>query len=109
MSKKINPSFRIFSALMMIFVVAGHADFGVFDVAGMFPYYSFHVGAFVFISGYFYLREEEDNPLGYLKKEGSTSFAALFCLEPALRSFCMGVKKLRICHRKSGKLQNAVH
>ena len=47
MEKKIEPSFRILSALAIIFVVAGHADFGVFDVAGMFPYYSFHVGVFV--------------------------------------------------------------
>ena len=45
-SNKINPSFRILSAFAIIFVVAGHADFGVFDIAGMFPYYSFHVGVF---------------------------------------------------------------
>ena len=31
--QKINPSFRILSAFAIIFVVAGHADFGVFDIA----------------------------------------------------------------------------
>lgn len=69
MKQKINPSFRILSALAMIFVVAGHADFGVFDIAGMFPYYSFHVGVFAFISGYFYKEENERNIGNYVKKK----------------------------------------
>lgn len=94
MSKKINPSFRIFSALMMIFVVAGHADFGVFDVAGMFPYYSFHVGAFVFISGYFYRREEEDNPLGYLKKKAVHLLLPYFAWNLLYGLFAWGLRSL---------------
>ena len=69
MEKKIEPSFRILSALAIIFVVAGHADFGVFDVAGMFPYYSFHVGVFVFISGYFYREENELQMIAYIKRK----------------------------------------
>lgn len=68
-TKQINSTFRILSALAMIFVVAGHADFGVFDIAGMFPYYSFHVGVFAFISGYFYKEENEKNVSGYIKKK----------------------------------------
>ncbi|MBR5597852.1 MAG: acyltransferase family protein [Lachnospiraceae bacterium] len=67
--KKINPRFRILSALAIIFVVAGHANLGVFDMAGMFPYYSFHVGVFVFISGYFYKVENEYNIKNYLIKK----------------------------------------
>ena len=67
--QKINPSFRILSAFAIIFVVAGHADFGVFDIAGMFPYYSFHVGVFAFISGYFYKEESESNVGNYLFKK----------------------------------------
>lgn len=66
---KINPKFRILSAFAIIFVVAGHADFGVFDVAGVFPYYSFHVGVFAFISGYFYKEEYEKNIKKYLIKK----------------------------------------
>ncbi|MBR5578642.1 MAG: acyltransferase family protein [Lachnospiraceae bacterium] len=69
MEKKIEPSVRILSALAIIFVVAGHADFGVFDVAGMFPYYSFHVGVFVFISGYFYREENELQMIAYIKRK----------------------------------------
>ena len=65
----INPTFRILSALAILFVVAGHADFGIFDIAGMFPYYSFHVGVFVFISGYFYKEESEKSITNYIKKK----------------------------------------
>ena len=66
---QINPTFRILSALAIIFVVAGHADFGIFDIAGMFPYYSFHVGIFAFISGYFYKEKNEENIINYIKKK----------------------------------------
>ena len=59
MEGRINSKYRILSAFAIVFVVAGHADFGVFDVAGVFPYYSFHVGIFAFISGYFYKEENE--------------------------------------------------
>lgn len=65
----VNPQFRILSAIAMIFVVAGHADFGVFDVAGLFPYYSFHVGVFSFVSGYFYKEENETDIKRYLLKK----------------------------------------
>lgn len=68
-TQQINPAFRILSALAIVFVVAGHADFGVFDVAGMFPYYSFHVGVFAFVSGYFYKEENEKNIGKYIKKK----------------------------------------
>ena len=68
-SQSLNPAFRILSALAMIFVVAGHADFGVFDLGGMFPYYSFHVGVFFFISGYFYKEDNEKQTGTYIKKK----------------------------------------
>ena len=52
-----NKEFRILSAIGMILVVAGHLGFNVFDVGGLFPYYSFHVFIFLFVSGYFYKKE----------------------------------------------------
>lgn len=67
--KSVNPKFRILSALGILFVVAGHADFGVFDIAGLFPYYSFHIGIFAFVSGYFYRDEEENDIGGYIRKK----------------------------------------
>ncbi len=44
--KKINGTFRILSAAGILLVVAGHADFHLFDLGGLFPYYSFHVAVF---------------------------------------------------------------
>ena len=52
-----NKQMRILSAIGMILVVAGHLGYSLFDVGGLFPYYSFHVFIFLFVSGYFY-REE---------------------------------------------------
>ena len=54
-----NKQMRILSAIGMILVVAGHLGFNVFDVGGLFPYYSFHVFIFLFVSGYFYKKEAE--------------------------------------------------
>lgn len=61
-----NKEFRILSAIGMILVVAGHLDFDLFDVGGLFPYYSFHVFIFLFVSGYFYKPEAEEHILRYI-------------------------------------------
>ena len=61
-----NKEFRILSAIGMILVVAGHLGFNVFDVGGLFPYYSFHVFIFLFVSGYFYKKEAEKGIGSYL-------------------------------------------
>ncbi|MDE5717712.1 MAG: acyltransferase family protein [Lachnospiraceae bacterium] len=64
-----NVTFGILSALAIIMIVAGHAGYDILTVGGLFPYYSFHVPLFLFISGYFYREEEEGRPLLYLKKK----------------------------------------
>lgn len=64
-----NITFGILSALAILMIVAGHAGYDIMTVGGLFPYYSFHVPLFMFISGYFYRREEEERPLIYLKKK----------------------------------------
>lgn len=61
-----NKEFRILSAIGIILVVAGHLGFNVLDVGGLFPYYSFHVFLFLFVSGYFYREKAEDNIPGYI-------------------------------------------
>lgn len=63
---KENKEFRILSAIGIILVVAGHLGFNVFDVGGLFPYYSFHVFIFLFVSGYFYKKEAEENVFNYI-------------------------------------------
>lgn len=67
MEKQINGTFRILSAIGILLVVAGHADFHIFDMGGLFPYYSFHVAVFLFISGYFYKEDAKENIFGYIK------------------------------------------
>lgn len=64
-----NREFRILSAIGIILVVAGHLGYNVFDVGGLFPYYSFHVFIFLFVSGYFYKRESKDHILSYLRRK----------------------------------------
>lgn len=64
-----NAAFGVLSALSILMIVAGHSGYGILSVGGLFPYYSFHVPLFMFISGYFYREEEESRPLAYLKKK----------------------------------------
>ena len=64
-----NMTFGILSALAIIMVVAGHLGYSVMTVGELFPYYSFHVPLFMFISGYFYRESEEEHPLLYIKKK----------------------------------------
>jgi fucose 4-O-acetylase-like acetyltransferase len=64
-----NMTFCILSGLAIIMVVAGHLGYDVMTAGGLFPYYSFHVPLFMFISGYFYKDAEEGHPLAYVKKK----------------------------------------
>ena len=64
-----NKKFRILSAIGIILVVAGHLGYPVFDMGGWFPYYSFHVFIFLFVSGYFYKPESEQQIGRYLLKK----------------------------------------
>lgn len=63
---KENKTFRILSAIGIILVVAGHLGYGLFEIGGLFPYYSFHVFIFLFVSGYFYKKEAEEKIGSYI-------------------------------------------
>ena len=67
--KQYNMTFCILSALAIIMIVAGHVGYSIMTVGELFPYYSFHVPLFMFISGYFYNDSEEKHPLLYIKKK----------------------------------------
>ncbi len=89
-----NVAFGILSALAILMIVAGHLGYDIFTVGGLFPYYSFHVPLFMFISGYFYRDAEEGNPLAYLKKKAKRLLLPYFAwnvvyglLAAALRAF----------------------
>lgn len=64
-----NTTFGILSALTIIMVVAGHCGYHIMTVGELYPYYSFHVPLFMFISGYFYKDSEEKAPFSYVKKK----------------------------------------
>lgn len=61
-----NREFRILSAIGIILVAAGHLGYNLFDIGGLFPYYSFHVFIFLFVSGYFYTEEAEKGIISYI-------------------------------------------
>ena len=64
-----NTTFCILSSLAIIMVVAGHVGYNIMTVGDLFPYYSFHVPLFMFISGYFYKESEEETPFFYIIKK----------------------------------------
>lgn len=67
--KQYNMTFGVLSSLAIIMVVAGHIGYNIMTVGDLFPYYSFHIPLFMFISGYFYRESEEEHPLFYIKKK----------------------------------------
>lgn len=90
-----NAAFGILSALAIMMIVAGHAGYDILTVGSLFPYYSFHVPLFMFISGYFYRGEEEERPILYLKKKAKRLLLPYFIwnavygvISWALRTFC---------------------
>ena len=61
--KKTNYQFKLLYALGMIFIVAGHAKGG--GVSLFYEWlspYAFHLGLFIFASGYFYKNRYDDEP-----------------------------------------------
>lgn len=64
-----NQQMRILSAIGILLIICGHLAFNVLEMGGWFPYYSFHIFVFLFISGYFYKPESELHILTYIKKK----------------------------------------
>lgn len=69
MAKNRNLQFSILSSIAMTLVLLGHLDWSILDMGGIFPYYSYHVLIFVFISGYFYKTDDEKNVIGYIGRK----------------------------------------
>lgn len=67
--QKYNYTFGILTAMAIIFVVAGHLNYNIFTLEGLFPYYSYHMPLFIFISGYFYKEEYENHVRMFLWKK----------------------------------------
>lgn len=62
--KKTNKKMMILSCIGIILVVLGHTGDSLKLASDIFPYYSFHMTLFVFISGYFYNPKNEVNLYG---------------------------------------------
>ena len=61
-----NKPFQILTGIAILLVVCGHLDLRVLTIGDLFPYYSFHVMIFLFVSGYFYKEKNETNLLQYI-------------------------------------------
>lgn len=62
-------TFGILSGLAIIMVAAGHLGYDIMTVGGLFPYYSFHIPLFLFISGYFYKESAKEHPIAYIVRK----------------------------------------
>ena len=68
-AKRLDPQFLLLSALGMLFVVDGHVNSNYLDLQGFFPYYSFHMPLFFFISGRFYKDQHCGSLWAYIKRK----------------------------------------
>lgn len=62
--EKSNKKMMIASFIGIIAVVLGHVGYNIRVIAEVFPYYSFNIVLFIFISGYFYKPKYEENIWG---------------------------------------------
>lgn len=74
-----NQVFTLLSGIAILLVILGHLDFNVLTIGGLFPYYSFHVMIFMFVSGYFY-KEEYERQIGkYILRKAKHLMLPYFC------------------------------
>lgn len=76
--KERNTTFTVLSAIAMVLVMLGHLNFNVLTFGDLFPYYSYHVLIFVFISGYFYNPDNEQKVLAYILHKAKTLMLPYF-------------------------------
>ena len=77
MKKERNMQFAILQVIAIIAVVVGHFG-GANLVSEWFPIYSWHMPIFLFISGYFYSKEQENNIFKYIWKKTKKLFIPCF-------------------------------
>lgn len=77
--EKVNYQFKLLYALGIVFVIMGHStDAGLGVFTEWFAFYSFHLGLFVFCSGYFYKDVSHQNVLSYIWKKIKTLILPLY-------------------------------
>ena len=76
---KVDYRFKLLYAIGMIMVVAGHCNGGGISlISDWFPYGGLHLALFVFCSGYFYKKENEDTVVRYIIKKVRTLVVPLY-------------------------------
>lgn len=69
MIKQYNKTMGLLQCFAILFVVLGHMESNILTIDNWFPYYSFHMPLFVFISGYFYETDSENHVIEYIKRK----------------------------------------
>lgn len=78
-TETVDYRFKLLYALGMIFVVSGHAEGGGLNLFyNWFPPYAFHMGLFVFCSGYFYKDSYERDISGFIKRKLKTLILPMY-------------------------------
>lgn len=70
--KKVNEEFKTVYAVGMLLIISGHFGSGMLTFHQLFPYDTFHMPLFMFVSGYFYKLENSQNissVAAYVKKK----------------------------------------
>lgn len=70
--KTLNCEFKILSGLGILLVISGHFGSMALNVGNLYPYDTFHMPLFIFISGYFYKNinnENISNVFSYIKRK----------------------------------------
>lgn len=87
-----NYAMRVFYALAIVFVVAGHCSLnypsGLNLGYNLFPVYSFHIPMFIFASGYFYSTRHEAHPVRYVLRKASRLLVPMFAIHAGFGWFC---------------------
>jgi len=94
----VNTRMNLMSAIAIILVVCGHESCGALTVSNLFPYYSYHLPVFIFISGYFYRSDVQQKPLCYIIRNAKKCLGYFFfwefvyaCLIALLNCFLDGM------------------
>ena len=94
-SETVNLQFKLLSAIGIILVVSGHCYHGGISLAyEWFPTYSFQLSLFVFISGYFYLPQNEDRAFRYIWRRFRRLIIPAYLWNIAYGLFILMMKRL---------------
>ena len=94
--KEKNLTFTILSTIGIVLILLGHLDFNILALGGLFPYYSYHVMIFVFISGYFSKNKDEDDIIAFIIRKFKHLMIPYFIWNLIYGIICLLLKKADI-------------